>query len=206
MREMLPTPKIRRDRAASFCLALLVMPSGALAADYFVDPNGNDQAGGTTESKAFKTMRRAVEAATLPGDTVWIRGGVYLADSTWSNQLSFRYSGTAEAPITFRNYPGELPILDGSALYADGASGVEPVAPTTAPVAFVRVIGLVARNWGTSGFSNSPTLPNRGFSCRLSARHSVGSTLPRISFSGNTARRWRFRRFWRWSSSRCIQS
>ncbi len=154
MRVMLPTPRTRRDRTAFFCLALLVMPGSALAADYFVAPDGNDGAGGTTVSKPFATMRRAVEAATQPGDTVWIRGGVYLADSTWSNQLSFRYSGTAAAPITFRNYPGELPILDGTALYEDGASGVEPVAPTTEPVAFVRVIGLVARNWGTSGFSN----------------------------------------------------
>jgi hypothetical protein len=152
--EMLPTPRLRRDRAASFCLALLAMPSTAVAADYFVAPTGNDAASGTTQSKPFRTVRRGVEAATQPGDTVWLRGGVYLADSTWGNQLSFRYSGTATAPITFRNYPGEVPILDGSALYEDGASGVEPVAPTTAPVAFVRVIGLVARNWGTSGFSN----------------------------------------------------
>jgi hypothetical protein len=153
MSAMLPTPCPRRHPAL-FCLALLAAPSGARAADYFVAPDGSDQAGGTTESKPFQTLRRAVEAATQPGDTVWIRGGVYLADSTWANQLSPRYSGTAQAPITFRNYPGELPILDGSALYEDGASGVEPVAPTTEPVAFVRFIGLVARNWGTSGFSN----------------------------------------------------
>jgi hypothetical protein len=149
---MLPTFRARSDRAALFCLTLLVTPS-ALAADYFVSPTGNDDSSGTTESKPFLTVRRAVEAATQPGDTVWIRGGVYPADN-WNNQLNLRYSGTADAPITFRNYPGELPILDGSELYEDGASGVEPVAPTTEPVHFVRVIGLVARNWGTSGFSN----------------------------------------------------
>lgn len=154
MREMLPTPRPRRDRAASICLALLVTPSTALAADYFVAPDGNDTASGTSQSRPFRTLRRAMEAASQPGDTVWIRGGVYAADSTWSNQLTFLYSGTPDAPITFRNYPGELPILDGAALYEDGASGVEPVAPATAPVSHIRVIGLVARNWGTSGFSN----------------------------------------------------
>jgi len=150
---MLPPPRARRDRAALVCLAFLFMPCTALAADYFVAPDGDDGASGTKESQPFRTLRRSVEAATLPGDTVWIRGGVYPAEN-WSNQLSFRYSGTAEAPITFRNYPGELPILDGSELYEDGASGVEPVAPTTEPVAYIRVIGVVARNWGTSGFSN----------------------------------------------------
>jgi slime mold repeat-containing protein len=149
---MLPTPRPRRDRAL-FCLALLVMPCKALAADYFVAPDGNDDASGAAQSKPFRTLRRAVEAATQPGDTVWIRGGVYPADN-WNNQLSLTHSGTATAPITFRNYPGELPILDGSELYEDGASGIEPVAPATAPVAFVRIIGVVARNWGTSGFSN----------------------------------------------------
>lgn len=130
------------------------MPSGALAADYFVAPTGNDRASGTRQSKPFRTIRRAVEAAALPGDTVWFRGGVYPVDSTWSNQLTFLYSGTADAPITFRNYPGELPILDGAALYEDGASGVEPVDPAIQPVEYIRVIGLVARGWGTSGFSN----------------------------------------------------
>jgi parallel beta-helix repeat protein len=151
---MLLRPCPRRNLAASFCLALLSIPGRALAADYFVSPTGNDEANGTSESKPFRTVRRAVTAASQPGDTVWFRGGVYLADSTWNDQLTFLYSGTATAPITFRNYPGELPILDGSTLYEDGASGVEPVDPATQPAEHIRVIGIVARNWGTSGFSN----------------------------------------------------
>lgn len=154
MAEMLSSLSPSRPRTALFCLAVLAMPCTALATDYFVATDGNDQAAGTSESKPFQTVRRAVTAATQPGDTVWIRGGVYAADSTWNNQLTFLYSGTAAAPITFRNYPGELPILDGSALYEDGASGVEPVDPATQPAAYIRVIGIVARNWGTSGFSN----------------------------------------------------
>lgn len=149
---MLPTSRLRGVRTVLSCLAVAV-PAPAWAADYFVAPNGSDDASGTSASKPFQTLRRAVAAADRPGDTVWIRGGVYPADN-WNNQLSLTHSGTADAPITFRNYPGELPILDGSELYADGASGVEPVPPATQPVRFVRIIGLVARNWGTSGFSN----------------------------------------------------
>lgn len=184
---MLPRTHPRRDRAAFFCLAFLGLPSTALAADYFVAPNGNDLASGTSQSRPFRTVRRAVEAASQPGDTVWLRGGVYLADDTWSNQLTFLYSGTPEAPITFRNYPGELPILDGSALYDDGASGVEPVDPATEPVEYIRVIGIVARNWGTSGFSNGwpENVPNLA-SSNLQFIHCIadGNGVNGFSFAG----------------------
>lgn len=44
----------------------------------------------------------------LPGHTVWLRGGVYNGD------FSCTLEGTAEAPITIRNYPGEQAIIDGS--------------------------------------------------------------------------------------------
>lgn len=128
-------------------LAALIVSPQVLAADYFVAPSGNDNNPGT-ESKPFKTMRKAGEAATSPGDTVYIRGGVY--GGGWDAHLSPQASGTAAAPITFRAYPGELPILDGSDL-EDNGSGVEP---TEVSVSHVRFMGLVARNWPSSGFSN----------------------------------------------------
>lgn len=128
-------------------LAALFVSPHALAADYFISPAGNDNNPGT-ESRPFKTMRKAGEMATSPGDTVYIRGGVY--GGGWDAHLSPQASGTAQAPITFRAYPGELPILDGSDLEDDG-SGVEP---TEVSVSHVRFMGLVARNWPSSGFSN----------------------------------------------------
>lgn len=127
-------------------VALLVSPH-TLAANYFVAPDGSDNNPGT-ESKPFKTMRKAGEMATSPGDTVYIRGGVY--GGGWDAHLSPQASGTAQAPITFRAYPGELPILDGTEL-EDNGSGVEP---TEVAVSHVRFMGLVARNWPSSGFSN----------------------------------------------------
>src|SRR5690606_28832407 len=147
------SPRLCRLTARLSFACTTLLPSAAFAADYFVSPDGDDANKGT-ESKPFLTLRRGVDAASQPGDTLWLRGGVYEVTDTWENQLNLRYSGTADNPITIRNYPGELPILDGTGLREEGASAVEPVPPTEVPVEHIRVIGLVARNWGTSGFSN----------------------------------------------------
>lgn len=127
--------------------AVVLGAPAALATDYYVATDGSDTNAGT-ESKPFKTIRKATLAAVAAGDTVYIRGGVY--GGGWDSHLSPQASGTEGSPITFRAYPNELPILDGSDLGEDG-SGFEP---TDVVVAFIRVEGLVARNWPDSGFSN----------------------------------------------------
>ncbi len=136
---------------ATMVLALCASQT-ALAAEYFVATNGNDSNPGS-ESQPFQTIRRGVSAATSPGDTVYIRGGTY--GGGWDNQLNPTNSGTSGSPITFAAYPGEVPILDGSSL--GEACGVEP---NSQAVQYVRIIGLVARNWGTSGFSNGWNYPS----------------------------------------------
>ena len=51
--------------------------SGSLgAAEFFVAPTGNDKDPGTLE-KPFATVQRA-QAAVVPGDTVYLRGGTYV--------------------------------------------------------------------------------------------------------------------------------
>lgn len=55
------------------------------------------------------TLSEAVTLANIkPGHTVWLRGGVYNAQSL----LTCTLQGTAEAPITVRNYPGEVAQID----------------------------------------------------------------------------------------------
>lgn len=74
---------------------------------YFVDAaRGDDTAAGTREAP-FQTIARGLEALR-PGDTLYLRGGVYYERPVISHQ------GRADAPITIRSYPGELAILDGS--------------------------------------------------------------------------------------------
>lgn len=66
---------------------------------YYVSPTGNDSGEGTLEDP-FETMSRACQFA-LPGDTVYLRGGVY------TETLTPPISGTSEAPITFSCYEDE---------------------------------------------------------------------------------------------------
>lgn len=68
---------------------------------YFADPvNGSDSNTGS-QTSAWKTINYA-KTRLQPGDTLYLRGGVYYEHITLS------ISGTATNPITIRSYPGEL--------------------------------------------------------------------------------------------------
>ncbi len=80
-------------------------------ADYYVTLWGNDDNPGTfnepwlTWHKAFTTV--------VAGDTVYIRGGVYVVPATSIGVLvEYGESGTHDSLICIFNYPGERPILD----------------------------------------------------------------------------------------------
>ena len=74
--------------------------------DLYVSPNGIPNAKGRIKSpwdleSALKETRRV-----KPGETVWLRGGIY------NGKFTSNLNGTATAPIIVRNYPGERAILD----------------------------------------------------------------------------------------------
>ncbi len=92
-------------------LLLFVLVSiDTLATNYYVSPTGNDDDDGVTLTTPFLTIERATYAV-LPGDTVFIRNGVYTKNDPESLIAYLTVSGTENNPITFRNYPGETPIL-----------------------------------------------------------------------------------------------
>ncbi len=76
---------------------------------FYVAPTGNDANPGTVTAP-WRTIQHAAETVG-PGDTVYVRAGIY------NEAVSVRVSGSGpDQYITFRNYPGETPVLDGRGL------------------------------------------------------------------------------------------
>ncbi len=80
------------------------------AVNYYVSPSGNDDNDGLTTATAFETIEKSTYVVA-PGDTVFIRNGIYTKTSPESLIAYLTISGTAGNPITFKNYPNENPIL-----------------------------------------------------------------------------------------------
>ncbi len=81
------------------------------AAEYVVSPDGNDSNTGDA-SAPFRTISQAARILK-PGDTCLIRCGTYRETIRPAN------SGTPDAPIVFRNWPGERSTILGTDPVAD---------------------------------------------------------------------------------------
>ena len=82
---------------------------------YYVSTLGSDNNAGTLAAP-WRTIQKAANTVKA-GDTVQVRGGMY------NEIVTMKTSGNASSGyITFQNYPGESPIVDGTGL-AVGSSG-----------------------------------------------------------------------------------
>jgi parallel beta-helix repeat protein len=76
---------------------------------YYVAANGTDSNPGTL-ARPWRTIQKSANFATQ-GSTVYVRGGVY------NERIKVNVSGSAAGGyITFRNYPGEIAVVDGTGL------------------------------------------------------------------------------------------
>jgi hypothetical protein len=79
------------------------------AATFYVSTTGNDTNSGSLTSP-WLTIQKAANTLA-PGDTALVRGGIY------PERVTVNVSGNAaDGLVTFQNYPGETPILDGTTL------------------------------------------------------------------------------------------
>lgn len=89
-----------------FFIILFFTIYGFLPAQYYVAPHGNDNNPGTLRLP-FRTIQKA--ANTLkPGDTCFIRGGVY------RESVKILHSGTKQKPIVFTAFKNEKVLITGT--------------------------------------------------------------------------------------------
>ena len=117
------TPMCRRSYLIVFCVALLLLLSRTSGTDYFLNPDGDDSAPGTSQEKAWKTIHKINSTKFKPGDKILFQGG-----RTFIGSLNFDItdSGTAENPVTLASYgKGRATVNSGSefGLYAKNTSG-----------------------------------------------------------------------------------
>lgn len=81
----------------------------------FASPTGT----GNGLSVGSPASLRSAIAGLVPGDVLFLRGGTYVFTGT---SLDINVIGTASNPVIIESYPGELAIIDGSALpWGDGS-------------------------------------------------------------------------------------
>lgn len=85
----------------------------AWATDYYMSPSGNDSNDGKSVDRPWKTMDKLedMQGSLRPGDTVYFKGGNYVTTDVNKYRFSLKASGTASAPITYKNYDSNKPIL-----------------------------------------------------------------------------------------------
>lgn len=110
-------------------------------------PDASDSNPGTLASP-WRTLQKAANTAN-PGDVVLVRGGIYPEGVVFS-----RSGNGAGSRIVFRAYPGETPIVDGSAL--NPATLTENALLLIKDVDWITIDGFELRNLRTTSADVTP--------------------------------------------------
>jgi parallel beta-helix repeat protein len=97
---------MRLWKAVVVMFSFALLGTEASAATYYVSTSGNDANNGAL-STPFRTISHGSSVAQ-PGDTVYVRAGVY------NELVRISSKGTSTAHIGIRAYAGELPVIDGT--------------------------------------------------------------------------------------------
>lgn len=162
------------------CVLLLFMTTGVVAVDslqisIYVSSTGNDASRGTIDAP-FLTFERAVEQVkqlrnNRPRNsiTVYFRGGEYPVFN--EIHVTKEASGSINAPVVFKSYPGEKPVFKGSMAITNWKSDIreqivvadlkaagidnygDPVRPGKRPELFYKGKIQTLARWPDKGFT-----------------------------------------------------
>ena len=108
---------------------------------------GNDSNPGTIAAP-WLTIQHAANTVTA-GATVYVFGGIYY------ESVNFPQSGMPWAPIAFRNYPGQIAVIDGTGVKcctsnpASSGNGTQGLI-TIVSQSYIIISGFEIRNYTTS--------------------------------------------------------
>ncbi len=107
---------------------------------YYVSPAGSDANPGT-QALPWKTIQKAANTLAA-GDTVLIRAGTY------NQRLFITRGGSATGGyITYKNYPGETPVIDGTGIAFPPSGGLVQVISAS----YIKIVGLRVTNSDETG-------------------------------------------------------
>ena len=107
------------NRLIIYAIAFFLILNSSIFSQIFIAPDGDDTNPGTL-NQPLESIQKAQELAS-PGDTVYIRGGIYqVREDQISQVVSGLFacvayldkSGTEGNTIKYWAYPGETPIFD----------------------------------------------------------------------------------------------
>lgn len=134
------------------------------AIDRYVSPTGLNTNSGDITSP-WQTIRYGANQLN-PGDTLFVRGGVY------GEAVLVNRSGTATAPITITAYPGETPVIDGQTLPDTDWQMLLCLNGD-----YIHASGLEIRNCNMQAKNPYPQKPYGGYGVKLSGHHNKVSGL-----------------------------
>src|SRR6266542_1811479 len=118
---------VKRGESVSLLVLAVLLPEMFLvtlpvhATTYYVATNGNNSWTGTASNFISGTTGPWLNFAHVshggnpqlqPGDTLYVRGGIYdHSDDSLATMLFITSSGTSNSPIVITNYPGDTPII-----------------------------------------------------------------------------------------------
>lgn len=130
--------------ASTRSMSAVQVPSGApipMGSIYHIARDGDDRNLGTLD-QPWRTLQHAADTMR-PGDIVYVHAGTY-TESVWLTR-----SGTADAPISFTNYPGEAVVLDGKGVL--DAAFQTTFAEPDPHVSAITIAGFTIENYRSFG-------------------------------------------------------
>ena len=144
---------------SKIALLTLLGISASHATTYYVAPTGNNTTNTGTLSSPWKTIRFGA-SQLHPGDTLYVRGGMY------SEIVLINVSGNSTAPITISSYPGEYPVIDGSAIADSHWQMLVSLAGS-----YINMSGIEVRNCNMQTNLPYPNFPSGGYGVQVTGQH-----------------------------------